>query len=193
MIQRCVRGDDSGNAALFAGRDDLLEIGEQEIGSDLDQDRFGTGLILLLNGTRQSIERPGSLQTTEVRCVRGTDVEHNVIGEFTQEPEREKIIIRRFFNRSYLRLSDIDAYWNSGPATALSQPTQPGRNDFRAVVVKTESIDQRFLLRISETPRLRVSGLSFRRNRADFGETEAECCPGRQCHTILIETSGQAD
>src|SRR4029077_20204751 len=98
MIQGCVRGDDSGNAVLFTGRYDLLELGEQEVGSDLDEDRFATGLILLFNGTGQSIERAGPLQSAEVRCVRGADVKHNVISEFTQEPEREKIVIRRFFD-----------------------------------------------------------------------------------------------
>src|SRR5437868_412604 len=121
MIQGCVRGDDSGNTVLFASRYDLFELGEQEVGSDLDEDRFATGLIFLLNGADQSIEGAGPLQRPEVRRVRGTDVKHNIIGEFTQEPEREEIVIRRFFDRRDLRFSDIDAYRNSGPATALSQ------------------------------------------------------------------------
>ena len=193
MIQRGIRGDDSSDAVLFAGRKDLLEIGEQEVGGDLYEDRFATGLVLLLNCTEQRVERIVLLQSAKTWRVRRTDVQHNVIGEFAQEPEGVKIIVRCFLDRRDLRFSEVEADRYSRPAATPPQGAQSGRDDLGPVVVETQPIDQRFLRRISENPWLRVSGLSFPRDGADLDKTEPKRCPRRQRDAILVETGSQSD
>ena len=61
------------------------------------------------------------------------------------------------------------------------------------MIVEAEPIDECFLLRIPENPWLQISGLSLRRDRADFDETEAERRPRRERDSVLIESGSQAD
>jgi hypothetical protein len=49
VIQGCVRCDDSRDAVLLGGRDDLFQLGDRKIGRDFQQHWFGAGLILLTN------------------------------------------------------------------------------------------------------------------------------------------------
>src|SRR5437763_16329399 len=111
-----------------------------------------------------------------------------------QAAKRIEIIIGCSFDRRGHRFPNV----NSNPAvarptTASSQFIQPISDRVRAVVVETETIDQSSLFREPENPRLRITGLRFRGDGTDFNETESERGPSWNCHTVLVEASGEAD
>jgi hypothetical protein len=193
VIQGCVRCDNSSDAVLLGGRHDLFELRDGKIGRDFQQHWFGTCLILLANGAEQLLERFVFLQRAKAGRVRRADVQDNVIGERGQKTERIKIIRDRFFDRRDLRFADVDADGNAWPTAALAQFSQACRDSVGTVIVESEPVDQRALLRITENARPRVPRLGLCRNGADFDEAKTERGPGGNCDAILIEASGQAD
>ena len=193
VIQGRVRGDNSSDAVLLGGRDDLFQLGERKIGRDFQQHWFRASLIFVTNGAEQLLERFVFLQRAEAGRVRRADVEDNVIGERGQEAERIKIIRHRLFDRRDLRFADVDADGDGRPAAALAQFSQARRDDVGAVVVKPEAVDQRALLWITENARLRIPGLGLRGNGADLDKAKAERGPGGNRDSILVEAGSEAD
>ena len=66
------------------------------------------------------------------------------------------------------------------------QLAQPICDRVRAIVVESETIDQRVLLWQSEDPRLRISRLRFCSHGPDFDETEPERRPRWKSNAVFI-------
>src|SRR4051794_30511737 len=112
------------------------------------------------------------LERAETGRVWRADVEDHVISQRREEPERIEIIVHRFLDRRDPGFAEIDSDRNGRPATACAERAQPACNDFGAVVVEPEPVDERVLLRITEDARFGISRLRFRGDGADLDETE---------------------
>src|SRR5207247_8458700 len=101
----------------------------------------------------------------------------DVIGKLAKQTERVEIIVCCFFQRRGLRFSNVDPHWNRRPSPALAQPAEPFCDSIRAVVVETETVDQRPLLRKTEDARLWVSLLTFGSHSSTLIKTDCHRCP----------------
>src|ERR1700730_13972126 len=104
-----------------------------------------------------------------------------------------QIIVRRLINGREFGFANVDADRNCRPTTTLAEPTQTVRHDIGAVVVETETINQRLLLAVAKNARPRISLLRLRCHGADFDETETKRRPGRKSNPVLIEAGGQTN
>src|SRR5690349_20806602 len=102
-----------------------------------------------------------------------------------------KIIFRRLVDRRGLRLPQIDPDRNLRPAAALPQLTQTISDDIRAIVVETETINQRVVFGITKHTRLRISRLRLCGDRPDFNEPKAQRLPRRERYSVFIESRGE--
>src|SRR5205085_6824604 len=75
--------------------------------------------------------------------------------------------------------------------TASPQSAQSTRNCVGAVVVETETVDQRILFRETKDSRLRITRLRRRGDRADLDKTKPKRRPCRQRDPIFVESSSQ--
>ena len=80
-----------------------------------------------------------------------------------------------------------------GQRPAFAQFPQPFRDNVRAIVVKSEPVNQRLLFGKAKDARSRISRLGLGRDRSDLDETEAECFPRRKGDPVLVEARGQTD
>ena len=101
--------------------------------------------------------------------------------------------MRCVLQRRRLRLANVDPDRNRRPSPVLAQLVQSFRDHVRAIVVESETIDQRLLLGKTENARLRVSRLPFRGHRAEFDETKTESRPRRQGHAVLVQSGRKSD
>ena len=61
------------------------------------------------------------------------------------------------------------------------------------MVVEAHAVDDALVFGNAEEARLRVAGLRFGRDRADFEETEAECAQCVYVFAVFIESGSQSD
>src|SRR5262249_48049410 len=104
-----------------------------------------------------------------------------------------EIIVRSPFERCCTGFSNVDTNWNCRPSPAFAQFRQPFRDDVRAVIIETESIDQCVLLRQSKDAGLGIPRLRFRSDGPDFDEPEPERCPGGKCNTVFVQPGSKSD
>src|SRR5207244_7122905 len=109
--------------------------------------------------------------------------------KLVKQTEGVEIILCCFFQRRGLRFSNVDAHWNRRPSPALAQPAESFRDSIRAVVVETETVDQRSLLWKTENARLWVSPLRFGGHGPNLDETKAQGSPCGEGDTVFIQSS----
>ena len=85
-----------------------------------------------------------------------------------------QIIGRRLVERRALRLADIDADRDARPSFTFVPIAQSVGNNISAVIVKTEPVNQRLLLGISEDAWFKIPGLRFCRHGSDLEKTESK-------------------
>src|SRR5262249_30240159 len=83
--------------------------------------------------------------------------------------------------------------WNWGPSPAFAQSTQPFCNGISTVIVKSETINQRFLVRQPKDARLGISWLSRGGHGADLDETKSKRRPCRQGDAVFVQPGGKAN
>src|ERR1700730_2762162 len=66
-------------------------------------------------------------------------------------------------------------------------------NHFRAVIVETESIDERAFFWITKNTRARIARLRLRSHRSNFDKGKPERFPGGERNTIFVQTSSEPD
>ena len=97
------------------------------------------------------------------------------------------------FKRRYFGLANVDAHRNGRPSSTGAQFAQALCDRVRPVVIKTEAIDQRLLLRQSKDARLGISRLRFCGNRSDLDKAEPERCPCGNRNAAFIQSGGKSN
>lgn len=186
---RRVRGDHSSRIMAAANVHRCLDPCIIEVGSDLHEQRLRSELAIpILQGAEQFVEAIGPLQVTEIRRVRGRNVDRDVIRNWMDQIESRKVVLDGLFVRHILILANVHA--NNAFAVEFRQSIG---DRFGTVVVESQPIDQCLILREPQQPRPFVSRLRFQRYRPDFDKSEPQ--RGKLIHDppILIETGGNAD
>ena len=168
MIEGGIGGDDAGEAVLENEGDDFLDLGELEIGGDLEKDGAeawgGAELaVAALDGAEELIEGRGILQSAKAGGIGRGDVEDEVIGEGEEFLEGEEVIGGGFLERSDFGFADIEADGDAGPAIGGLEAGEAGGDGFGAVVVKAHAVDEGLLGRETKNAGPGVAGLCRRR------------------------------
>ena len=190
-----VGGDHAVHAEVAEHAAGGVDVVLAQVRGDLDQHRHapavvaGERFLFVAQHADQAPQRLFFLQLAQAGGVRRGDVDGHVIGQPVDLAQAVQVIVFGGLVGRVLVLADVDAEQAAG-ATCLADIAH---QRIHALVVETEPVDHRFLLRQPEHARLRVAGLWARGDRTHFHEAEAQREQGVNVRTVLVQSGGEAN
>ena len=186
-----IRDDHPVDAAGAADAHDIVEVGEPEIGRDLEQDRlaavpFGAMVTGVEHAGEEIVERRRLLQVAQSRRVRRGNIDGEIARDIGEGGDAFDIIGNAVGTR--LVRPDIDA---DDPAAAAAR--EPPMHRAMAFAVEAEAVDHRLVVDEPEQARRRIARLRARRDRADFDMAEAETQQAIDHFAALVEPRRHAE
>src|SRR4030095_6218848 len=117
----------------------------------------------------------------------------DVVGKLAKQSKRVEMIVGCAINGGRPVFANIDAAWNCGPSSTLTQSGQPLCDRIGAVIVKSETINHRLLFGQSKDTWLGMSRLCHGGHCPDLDETKSKCRPCRQGNAVFVQPGGEAN
>src|SRR5947207_4530908 len=124
-------------------------------------------------------------ELVQIRGGRGADVDGEEVRVWPKGGQGGGVMIRRCFQRRDLRFAKIDADGMLGPKTQRAPFGEFGGDSYRAGVVETLAIDQRFVRDSAEHARRGITRLRMPRYAAQFNEAEPQSLPDGQRRRVF--------
>ena len=193
-----VGGHQSGDPARGDEAHDLIQRVERQVRGDLDQhglEGSATGQLGVhrLHRRQDVVEGRLVLELAQVGRVRGTDIDHEEIGQRPQGAERLRVFGGGLLQRGDLRFAQIDAHGMRGPKPLGSPGRQPFGQGGRAAVVETHAVDERLVRHVPEHPRQGIARLGVGGHASELAESEPERFPHGHGHALLVHAGGESD
>ena len=143
---------------LARDADDVVEIGQRQVGRDLEQHRRRAGaqahpFARVDDARQQIVERLGLLQIAQARRIRRRHVDGEIAGDGGEGLDQPDIVLGAVGRIAVG--ADIDA----DDAALVGAGGKPRQRRRRAAIVEAEPVDDRLVGRQPENPRPRITGL----------------------------------
>ena len=177
---------------LARDADRVVEIGQRQIGRDLDQHRHRPDarahpFARIEHAGEQIVERLGLLQIAQTGRIGRGDVDGEITGDRREGLDQLGVVA------AAVGAVAVGANIDPDDATLVSARRQPPEHRRSALVVEAEAVDHAFVGFEPEQARARIAGLRQRGDRADLDEAETQPQQRVRDLRVLVETRRDPD
>lgn len=198
-LEGSVGSDDAGEIEILNGFQDGIDFREREVWSNFKEhgDFLGSHFSSSVGiGFAECAEEKGEvflgLQVTKAFGIGATDVDGKEIGVIGEELEEGEVFIDGFINGDGLRFSDVDAERN-GTFVFGGAFSETFCDDFCAIVVESEAVDDGFVFDKAVEAGFGVARLALESHGSDFDMAETEGWNSSPAFGVFVESRCKTD